>query len=128
MTSGVGAGASPAVVWPMLVMGLLFLAGGLAAYTGRWTSWAAHGGGYTAFGLAWLGASLVLMRLVAPLAALDVPVATAAAAVLGAIMVLCVVVGALSPFWMWRRLQPRWYRSWAAMGRPVRRSSPRGRG
>ncbi len=110
--------------WMTFGGGLLFLAAGGAAYRGRWRSWLGKGAGYTSLGLAWLGAAFVLLS---PAALLVESRSASAKALTGILLVVaagCLVVGALSPFWMWWRLLPQWVRTavvaYPRLGRPPR--------
>ncbi|MDQ1308733.1 MAG: hypothetical protein QG671_4568 [Actinomycetota bacterium] len=120
--------SGPVISWPLLVISVLFLVAGGLAYAGRWTSWAAGWATkYIILGLAWFGAAGVAIFLAYPLSTLDSPVAKAAAGALGLVALVAFAVAALSPWWMWSRLQPRWLRDWLAAGRPVVPRTRRGR-
>ncbi len=109
----------PTWVWALLALGLAFSAVGASAYVGRWRSWTRSVDSlrFGAPGAAWLGACAVLCFLaVAAQTAAAGPsgeggALQVVAALLFSAAVVAFMVAALSPFWMWSVLQPRWFRT-----------------
>jgi hypothetical protein len=100
-----------AMNWTMISVGLCFLTAGVLAYRGWWTSWLGKGVGYTVLGAAWFGAGTIIVGVAVPLTETSTGPAMVPAAALVMIGASCVVVSALSPFWMWWRFLPQWVRT-----------------
>ena len=104
----------------VLIVGLVFVAIGVACYLGLWRSWASPGRGWFApgFGCLYIGVATVLASVL--LLALDSwPTAAVIAGVVA--MAALYAIGILSFFWLPAFLTPRWFRDSS-------RSSPRQRG
>jgi hypothetical protein len=102
----------------VLVIGLLFLAIGLAHYAGYAKPLAFRGlfGPYLPLGMAWFGAAAVLssVGLMMSNAGYDI-----AAALVQLAALACFAIALLSIVWLPRRLRPRWLQEWIDRGRPV---------
>jgi hypothetical protein len=115
------------VNWVLLGVGALFLAGGVAAYRGWWRAWLGKGAGYTSLGLAWLGIAIMLTSVATPLVEFGTGLAVLLVRGLLLAAIVCFVVGALSPFWMWWRLLPQWVRTLVTAHRRLEVPSTTGR-
>ncbi|MDI9890380.1 hypothetical protein [Microbacterium sp. IEGM 1404] len=92
-----------------LLGGILFLAGGIVAYTGTWKGWIRVRRGFGAtIGFAWLWIGLAL--LVGAAALLVESASRPAFFVLIGVAAVLLSVGAVGLFWLPRFLLPAWFR------------------